>query len=183
VKTFKIKVILLIIALAILGICVEYFLHTSKKPVIITGDPGKEFLSIPWGCNLEELQKILDGSPSPIKIMSVETHGDVATYKYKGNHRLPSADSSAFVFLKGNLAMIHISFIKESPELAQAEFERLKEKINNELEKIENIKDIRLDDLGWGFYGVRGSMSFELEYGLLTGGCDTCVVLSARKIR
>jgi hypothetical protein len=179
VKTLKVKVLLLIIILAILGIAVEYFLHKSKKPTIFTGDPGKEFLSIPWGCSFEDLQKILDESPNPIKFVNVETHGDGATYKYNGNHNLSSAESSAFVFLKGKLVMMHVSFIKESPEATQAEFERLKEKIRVELEKIENVK---INDLGWGLYVTRGEVSFEFEYGLLTGGCGTCIDLSARNI-
>ena len=148
--------------------------------MIFTGNPESEFLGIPWGCHFEKLQELLDESPFPIKFKKVDCHPPVTTYQYRGNHRFPDAEYSAFIFWKGKLVDIGVFFFTESENDAKYLFDKLKEKMKKELDK---VVDIEVEEFGATrlFYGSRGNMSFSLEYGgHLIDGSSNSVILSAK---
>jgi len=157
----------------------------DEKPMIFTGDPEVEFLGITWGCSFEELQEVLDKGPFPIKFKEVDCDpSGITTYQYRGNHRLP-AKYSAFMFSKGKLVNIGVFFFTESENDAKYLFDKLKEKMKKELEKVVldwvvGIKDKEKDGVRFVF-GNRGHMSFELQYGgNLIDGSEKSVILSAK---
>jgi hypothetical protein len=156
----------------------------DEKPMIFTGNPEKEFLGIPWGCSFEELQKILDESPFPTKFMKVNCDPSMTTYQYKGNNRLPDAKYSAFMFWKGKLSNIGVFFFAESENHAKYLFDKLKEKMRKELEKVVLDRVVGIEDERKNgariIHGNRGHMSFSLEYGgHLIDSSSKSVILSA----
>jgi hypothetical protein len=157
----------------------------DEKPLIFTGNPEKEFLGIPWGCSFEELQKILDESPLPTKFMKVNCDPSITTYQYKGNHRLPDAKYSVFIFLKGKLSDISVFFFTESETHAKYLFDKLKEKMKKELKKVVLDWVVGIEDEGKNrvriILGSRGHMYFSLEYGgHLRDGSRNSVILGAK---
>jgi hypothetical protein len=157
----------------------------DEKPMIFTGKPEKEFLGVPWGCSFEELQKILDESPIPTKFMKVDCDPSMTTYQYKWNHRFPNAKYSAFLFWKGKLSSIYVLFSTENAGDAKYLFDKLKEKMKKELEKVVLDWVVGIGDKEKNgvriIHGNRGQMSFSLEYGgHLIDGSSNSVILSAK---
>lgn len=186
-KKLTLNAFFLGLSLAILTSFVACNLLMPEEPKIFTGNPEKEFLGVPWGCSFEELQRILDESPFPTTFKDVHCAPSLTTYQYKGNHRLPHAKYSVFMFLHGKLVDISVFFFTEHENDAKYVFDKLKEKMKKELDKVPldsvmGIKDKEKDGLRI-IWGNRGHMSFGLEYGgHLRDGSSNSVILSAKKV-
>jgi hypothetical protein len=179
-KNLKLKN-LFVLFLVILTTSVACNLLKPEEPTIFTGNPEKEFLGIPWGCNLENLNNILDKSAFPTKFLKVDSHSFLKTYQYQGNHRLPNAKYSVFMFSSGKLVDIGVLFFAESENDARHLFDKLKEKMKEELGKVAGVDFEKYDKVRI-FYGNKGDMSFSLEYGgELIDMSNTSVILSAKK--
>ena len=185
-KTSKRNIFLLSLFLAILTSSYACMLLIDDEPMIFTGDPEEEFLGIPWGCGFEELQEVLDKGPFPIKFKEVDCNPSMmTTYQYRGNHRLP-AKYSAFMFSKGKLVNIGAFFFEKSANGAKYTFDKVKEKMKKELDKVVLDKVFGIGDVEnnvvRSIWGSKGEMSFSLEYeGNLIDGSDTSVILSAKQ--
>lgn len=184
-KTLNFKIFLLGLFLTILTSSVACNRLIPEEPMIFTGNPEEEFLGVPWGCSFEELQSILDKSPFPTKFKKVNCNPSMTTYQYGGNHRLPDAKYSAFIFWKGKLVDIGVFFFSESENHAKYLFDKLKEKMKKELEKVVLDRVVGIEDEEKNgvriIHGTRGHMSFSLEYGgHLIDGSSNSVILSAK---
>lgn len=181
----NLNIFLVGLSLAMLTSFVACNLLITEEPMIFTGNPESEFLGIPWGCHFEKLQELLDESPFPTKFKKVDCHPSMTTYQYRGNHRLPDAKYSAFIFWKGKLVDIGVFFFTESENDAKYLFDKLKEKLKKELEKVVLDRVVGIEDEEKNgvriIHGTRGHMSFSLEYGgHLIDGSSNSVILSAK---